>query len=68
MFLSASPIPQTGVPASISQPSNLSIFVSEHNLWLHRFWDSLNFKKDMEFVGITVLFFDEKVLKHVQDN
>ncbi|KAH0877066.1 hypothetical protein HID58_064460, partial [Brassica napus] len=26
-----------------------------------RFWDSLNFKKDMEFVGITVLFLDEKV-------
>ncbi|KAF2601650.1 hypothetical protein F2Q70_00024757 [Brassica cretica] len=24
------------------------------------FWDSLNFKKDKEFVGITVLFFDEK--------
>ncbi|KAF2564395.1 hypothetical protein F2Q70_00016475 [Brassica cretica] len=28
--------------------------------FLH-FWDSLNFKKDMEFVGITVLFLDEKV-------
>ncbi|KAL0664655.1 hypothetical protein Bca4012_101493 [Brassica carinata] len=26
-----------------------------------RFWDSLNFKKDREFVGITVLFLDEKV-------
>ncbi|KAH0874431.1 hypothetical protein HID58_071793 [Brassica napus] len=26
-----------------------------------RFWDSLNFKKDKEFVGITVLFFDEKM-------
>uniref|UniRef100_A0A0D3CVL6 Uncharacterized protein n=1 Tax=Brassica oleracea var. oleracea TaxID=109376 RepID=A0A0D3CVL6_BRAOL len=26
-----------------------------------RFWDSLNFKKDIEFVGITVLFLDEKV-------
>ncbi|KAH0891692.1 hypothetical protein HID58_054121 [Brassica napus] len=25
-----------------------------------RFWDSLIFKKDREFVGITVLFFDEK--------
>ncbi|KAH0896614.1 hypothetical protein HID58_046182 [Brassica napus] len=24
------------------------------------FWDSLNFKKDREFVGITVLFLDEK--------
>ncbi|KAH0898210.1 hypothetical protein HID58_047778 [Brassica napus] len=28
--------------------------------FLH-FWDSLNFKKDMEFVGITVLFLDEKM-------
>uniref|UniRef100_A0A0D3A6W0 Uncharacterized protein n=1 Tax=Brassica oleracea var. oleracea TaxID=109376 RepID=A0A0D3A6W0_BRAOL len=26
-----------------------------------RFWDSLNFKKDREFVGITVLFLDKKV-------
>ncbi|KAF3555342.1 hypothetical protein F2Q69_00015240 [Brassica cretica] len=26
-----------------------------------RLWDSLNFKKDKEFVGITVFFFDEKV-------
>ncbi|KAF3539988.1 hypothetical protein F2Q69_00023862 [Brassica cretica] len=34
---------------------------SEHSLWLPRFWDSLNFKKDREFVGITVLFLDEKV-------
>ncbi|KAH0860058.1 hypothetical protein HID58_088319, partial [Brassica napus] len=25
-----------------------------------RFWDSRNFKKDREFVGITVLFLDEK--------
>ncbi|KAH0878685.1 hypothetical protein HID58_066079, partial [Brassica napus] len=24
-----------------------------------RFWDSMNFKKDREFVGITVLFLDE---------
>uniref|UniRef100_A0A0D3CEM0 DUF223 domain-containing protein n=1 Tax=Brassica oleracea var. oleracea TaxID=109376 RepID=A0A0D3CEM0_BRAOL len=28
-----------------------------------RFWDSLNFKKDKEFVGITVLFLDEKVAR-----
>uniref|UniRef100_A0A0D3A9M2 Replication protein A 70 kDa DNA-binding subunit B/D first OB fold domain-containing protein n=1 Tax=Brassica oleracea var. oleracea TaxID=109376 RepID=A0A0D3A9M2_BRAOL len=26
-----------------------------------RFWDSLNFKKDREFVGITVLFLDKNV-------
>ncbi|KAH0859974.1 hypothetical protein HID58_088235, partial [Brassica napus] len=38
---------------------------SEHSLWLPRFWDSLNFKKDMEFVGITVLFLDEKVYYHI---
>ncbi|KAH0892754.1 hypothetical protein HID58_055183, partial [Brassica napus] len=24
------------------------------------FWDTLNFKKDREFMGITVLFLDEK--------
>ncbi|KAH0857843.1 LOW QUALITY PROTEIN: hypothetical protein HID58_086104, partial [Brassica napus] len=61
MFLSASPIRQTGVSASVTQPSNLSVLVvSEHSLWLPRFWDSLNFKKDMKFVGITVLFLDEK--------
>uniref|UniRef100_A0A0D3DCY8 Uncharacterized protein n=1 Tax=Brassica oleracea var. oleracea TaxID=109376 RepID=A0A0D3DCY8_BRAOL len=24
-----------------------------------QFWDSLNFKKDRDFVGITVLFLDE---------
>uniref|UniRef100_A0A0D3BRA1 Uncharacterized protein n=1 Tax=Brassica oleracea var. oleracea TaxID=109376 RepID=A0A0D3BRA1_BRAOL len=35
--------------------------MSEHSLWLPRFWDSLNFKKDRDFVGITVLFLDEKV-------
>ncbi|KAH0867354.1 hypothetical protein HID58_074376, partial [Brassica napus] len=28
---------------------------------LLRFWDSLNFKKDSEFMGITVFFLDEKV-------
>ncbi|WZZ84837.1 LOW QUALITY PROTEIN: hypothetical protein YC2023_113416 [Brassica napus] len=61
MFFSASPIRQTGVSASVTQPSNLSVLVSEHSLWLPRFWDSLNFKKDREFVGITVLFLDEKV-------
>ncbi|KAH0858175.1 hypothetical protein HID58_086436, partial [Brassica napus] len=34
---------------------------SEHSLWLPRFWDSLNFKNDREFVEITVFFLDEKV-------
>ncbi|WZZ79163.1 LOW QUALITY PROTEIN: hypothetical protein YC2023_099735 [Brassica napus] len=63
MFLSASPIRQTGISASVTQPSNLFVLVSEHSLWLPRFWDSLNFKKDREFVGITVLFLDEKVAR-----
>ncbi|KAH0917487.1 LOW QUALITY PROTEIN: hypothetical protein HID58_025147, partial [Brassica napus] len=53
---------QTGVPASVTQPSSISVLVvSEHSLWLPRFWDSMNFKKDKEFVGITVLFLDENV-------
>ncbi|KAH0874875.1 LOW QUALITY PROTEIN: hypothetical protein HID58_072237, partial [Brassica napus] len=48
-------------PVSVTKPSSLSVFVfSEHSLWLPRFWDSLNFKKDREFVGITILFLDEK--------
>ncbi|WZZ42980.1 hypothetical protein YC2023_039239 [Brassica napus] len=62
MFLSASPVRQTGVPASVTQPSSLSV-LSEHSHGFLRFWDSLNFKKDREFVGITVLFLDEKVLQ-----
>ncbi|KAH0867918.1 LOW QUALITY PROTEIN: hypothetical protein HID58_074940, partial [Brassica napus] len=58
---------QTGVPASVTQPSSLSVLVvSEHSLWLPRFWDSLNFKKDREFVGITVLFLDEKLQARLQ--
>ncbi|KAH0869316.1 hypothetical protein HID58_076338, partial [Brassica napus] len=31
-----------------------------------RLWDSLNFKKDKEFVGITVLFLDEKLQASLQ--
>ncbi|KAF2537094.1 hypothetical protein F2Q68_00019474 [Brassica cretica] len=31
---------------------------------LLRFWDSLNFKKDNEFMRITVLFLDEKIVIH----
>ncbi|KAH0897303.1 hypothetical protein HID58_046871, partial [Brassica napus] len=50
---------QTGVPASVTQPSSLSV-LSEHSPGFLRFWDFLNFKKDREFVGITVLFLDEK--------
>ncbi|KAH0874373.1 LOW QUALITY PROTEIN: hypothetical protein HID58_071735, partial [Brassica napus] len=53
--------PQTGVPASVTQPSSLSVLVVVSiDYGFLRFWDSLNIKKDMEFVGITVLFLDEK--------
>ncbi|WZZ28252.1 hypothetical protein YC2023_011653 [Brassica napus] len=66
MSLSASPVPQTGVPGVRHStleslrlgPSSQSIVSS-----LLRFWDSLNFKKDSEFMGITVLFLDEKVAR-----
>ncbi|KAG5399860.1 hypothetical protein IGI04_014467 [Brassica rapa subsp. trilocularis] len=51
MSLSAFPVPQIGVPGI-----RHSTFES-----LIRFWDSLNFKKDSEFMGITVLFLDEKI-------
>ncbi|KAH0886282.1 LOW QUALITY PROTEIN: hypothetical protein HID58_062378, partial [Brassica napus] len=48
--------------ASVTQPSSLSVLVvSEHSLKPPRFWDSLNFKKDIEFMEITVLFIDEKM-------
>ncbi|KAH0895980.1 hypothetical protein HID58_045548 [Brassica napus] len=33
-----------------------------------RFWNSLNFKKDNEFVGITVLFLDEKLKARLQSD
>ncbi|KAH0880704.1 hypothetical protein HID58_068098, partial [Brassica napus] len=39
---------KSAFPASVTQPSSLSV-------------DSLNFKKDSEFMGITVFFFDEKM-------
>ncbi|KAH0910364.1 hypothetical protein HID58_033685, partial [Brassica napus] len=39
-------------PASVTQPSSLSVLVVV---------DSLNFKKDSEFMEITVLFLDENV-------
>ncbi|KAH0867167.1 LOW QUALITY PROTEIN: hypothetical protein HID58_074189, partial [Brassica napus] len=52
---------QTGVPAFVTQPSSLSVLdLSEHSLWLPPLLGFLNFKKDREFVGITVLFLDEK--------
>ncbi|KAH0901183.1 LOW QUALITY PROTEIN: hypothetical protein HID58_040686 [Brassica napus] len=39
---------------------SLRLGLSKHSLWLPPLLDSLNFKKDKEFVGITVLFLDEK--------
>ncbi|WZZ24916.1 hypothetical protein YC2023_008317 [Brassica napus] len=44
---------------SVTQPSSLSL---EHSLQPPRLWDSLNFKKNCEFMGITVLFLDEKFI------
>nr|VDD32281.1 unnamed protein product [Brassica oleracea] len=61
MFLSASPVPQTGVCHSTFGslcPGRSSQSIAYRFL---RLWDSLNLKKDREFVGITVLFLDEKV-------
>ncbi|KAH0911197.1 hypothetical protein HID58_034518, partial [Brassica napus] len=50
--LFASPIPQTGV-SGIRHSTFESLRIGRSN--------SLNFKKDNEFMGITVLFLDEKM-------
>ncbi|KAF3558921.1 hypothetical protein F2Q69_00015625 [Brassica cretica] len=55
---------QHGEVLTVSLSTTLGRYLplkSEHSLRLPRFWDSLNFKKDREFVRITVLFLDEKV-------
>ncbi|KAF3570789.1 hypothetical protein F2Q69_00059789 [Brassica cretica] len=68
MFLSASPVPQTGVSGVChSTFESLRLGHSSHSIasGLLCFWDSLNFKKDREFMGITVLFLDEKKLADV---
>uniref|UniRef100_A0A0D3BG32 Replication protein A 70 kDa DNA-binding subunit B/D first OB fold domain-containing protein n=1 Tax=Brassica oleracea var. oleracea TaxID=109376 RepID=A0A0D3BG32_BRAOL len=62
--LSGSPVPQTGVPdIHHSTFESLRLGQSSQSIavGLIRFWDSLNFKKDTEFLGIMVIFFDEKV-------
>ncbi|KAF2567215.1 hypothetical protein F2Q70_00026990 [Brassica cretica] len=59
MFLSASPVPQTGVRHSTFESLRRGRSSQSIASGFLRFWDSLNFKKDMEFVGITVLFLDE---------
>ncbi|KAH0898573.1 hypothetical protein HID58_048141, partial [Brassica napus] len=52
--------PQTGVRHSTFESLHLGRGSQSIASGFLRFWDSLNFKKDMEFVGITVLFLDEK--------
>ncbi|WZZ64691.1 hypothetical protein YC2023_076061 [Brassica napus] len=61
MFLSASPVPQTGVCHSTFESLRLGRSSQSIASGFLRLWDSMNFKKDMEFVGITVLFLDEKM-------
>ncbi|KAL0758427.1 hypothetical protein Bca101_074577 [Brassica carinata] len=64
MSFAASPVPQTGVPGVChSTFESLRLGCSSQSIAssLLRFWDSLNFKKDSEFMGITILFLDEKV-------
>ncbi|KAH0852381.1 hypothetical protein HID58_094045 [Brassica napus] len=64
MSLSASPVFQTGVAGvRHSTFESLCLGRSSQNIAsdFFRFWDSLNFKKYSELMGITVLFLDEKV-------
>nr|VDD49766.1 unnamed protein product [Brassica oleracea] len=63
MFLSASPDPQTGVRHSTFESLRLGRSSQSIASGFLRFWDSLNFKKDREFVEITVLLLDEKLIK-----
>ncbi|KAF3534845.1 hypothetical protein DY000_02038444 [Brassica cretica] len=60
MFLSASPDPQTGVRHSTFESLRLGRSSQSIASGFLRFWDSLNFKKDREFVEIMVLLLDEK--------
>ncbi|WZZ44191.1 hypothetical protein YC2023_040450 [Brassica napus] len=58
IYLSASPVPQTGVPDvrhSTFESSRLGRSSQSITVGLLRFWDSLNFKKDIEFIGITFI-------------
>nr|VDD09294.1 unnamed protein product [Brassica oleracea] len=61
MSLSASPVPQTGVFRSIFESLRLGRSSQSIASGLLRFWISLNFKNESEFMGITVFFLDEKV-------
>ncbi|KAH0884458.1 hypothetical protein HID58_060554 [Brassica napus] len=60
MSLSASPIPQTGVLHSIFESLRLGRSSQNIASGLLHFWISLNFKKESEFMGITIFFLDEK--------
>uniref|UniRef100_A0A0D3EDI5 Uncharacterized protein n=1 Tax=Brassica oleracea var. oleracea TaxID=109376 RepID=A0A0D3EDI5_BRAOL len=60
MFLSSSPVPQTGVRHSTFESFRLGRSSQSIASGFLRFWNSLNFKKDREFVGIAVLLLDEK--------
>ncbi|KAH0893297.1 hypothetical protein HID58_055726 [Brassica napus] len=55
-------IPQTGVRHSTFESLRLGRSSQSIDFGFLRFWDSLNFKKDREFVRITVLFLDEKII------
>uniref|UniRef100_A0A0D3BV26 Uncharacterized protein n=1 Tax=Brassica oleracea var. oleracea TaxID=109376 RepID=A0A0D3BV26_BRAOL len=54
--------PQTGVHHSTFESLCLGRSSQSIASGFLRFWDILNFKKDREFVGITVLFLNEKIL------
>ncbi|KAF2612133.1 hypothetical protein F2Q70_00007928 [Brassica cretica] len=56
-------VPQTGVRHSTFESICLARSSQSIASGFLRFWDILNFKKDMEFVGITVLFLDEKTIR-----
>ncbi|WZZ13975.1 hypothetical protein YC2023_107064 [Brassica napus] len=67
MSLSASSIPQTGIPiVSHSTFESLRLGRNSQSIaaGFFRFLDSLNFKKESEFMGITILFLDEKRANH----
>ncbi|KAF3558716.1 hypothetical protein F2Q69_00015870 [Brassica cretica] len=64
MSLSTSPVSQTGVTGvRHSTFESLRLGRSSQSIvaGLLRFWNSLNFKKDNEFMGIKVLFLDENI-------
>ncbi|KAF2563623.1 hypothetical protein F2Q70_00016988 [Brassica cretica] len=76
MSLFASQFPQTSVPGvRHSTFESLRLGRSSQSIasGLLRFWDSLNFKKDMEFMEsrfsfLMKRFCDSWVFKHVQDD